>query len=656
MKIKVLPLIATAGILFLAGMTYGRPATKHRPNTPSERINNSLGIENSEGNLEKEDYTFEDMFGLIDGGNQTDAISRKVKTHRPYLIDWKAPDATQSLTVDFNAMTVMFDQKRVDFPAWSHTFEASKTTNVWVADDGSISYEACDPERYTTLTRYPDRMMVVQVVAGPTKVVGVYFRGDTGRTSLPHTKHPINKEEIFVNYYVKPHNLDWSASAVEYGDVIRTVDGNLYYCIRGGILDAEKPPVPSYSYELNTGFYRQTSGTAAIVYIGRDTYEGAFRSAYMAGINWYFANLGVGWLAKSDSVIADDLADEMLNHIRTAIDRAIRPWRASTQYRYGMLVTDTDGYIWQCRNDGTSGKSASWPQSPAAGATDCIDNDIAWRCFGQTSPSATWQLGDTNVTMDEFKAPDSHDAYASTLMWALEQLRIAGYVPDSFFMETSAHGISYVAAMREIIHYNLLTQITNGLCKTFQGDIVPDGSGRSYNLQFLMDNCEVWAGLQAAHDFYSDERYTADATYPAYIGSFKKIILAGINTLWEDDARMFAYYQGYDPAKTPDVPLFYPWVMSQAWLSLFSVPVDYFKTRSCFDFMASEYSDWWQINNIDNLAALGAHVGLYRFNPTAKIRTQILNRVETEKMEASDSELYFMDLGYYHYLRSVKEN
>lgn len=580
--------------------------------------------------------------------------SEKAGSHYPYVVDWVAPDTTSDLTIDFNDMTVMFDHTQVAVSAWSYTFTASKITNVWVSEDGTVSYEECDPDQYTTLTRYTDRMMVAEVTTGTAKVVAVYFRGETRKVTPAPSMRPANLDEVFINYYIKPYTVDWDEVAVEYGDVIKTSDGYLYYCIKGGTLDASEPSTPTYSYELNSGFHEQTSGTAVIVYIGRDTYEGAFRPAYMTGINWYFANLGIGWLAKSGSPVADELADQMLNHIRCAINRAIRPWQASTSYYYGMLIVDTStGYVWQCQGDGTSDSSASFPSSPTVGTTEYTDNDITWLCFGLTYTGAVWQLGDTNVTMDEFKAPDSHDSYAATLMWALEQLRAAGYVPDDFFTETSEHGITYVAAMREIIYYNLLVQMENNLARTFQDNIVPDGSGDTYAIQFLMDNCEVYAGLAAAYDFYSDERYTVDTTYPAYVSAFMTTVITGLKSLWDDDEEVFAYYLGYDPANNPDTPLFYPWIMSQAWPSLWDTPVDYYMIRAGFQYMETAYPDWWQSNNIDDLAALGAHVGLYKFNPTRLIKGQILNRIEVEKMLASASELYLMDFGYYHYLKEA---
>ncbi len=573
----------------------------------------------------------------------------------PYVLDWQQPPVTDDLTVSFYAMDVFFTNKVMTIPAFTHSFTADKITNVWLNLDGTFTYEEKDLPDYTDFTRYPDKLMIVEVTTGPTKVVDVYYRGNSRSIKAAVATQPINADEILLNYYIKPHNKEWGAIPVVYGDVVRTPLGNLYAVLDSGTLTETQPPIPLYSFESHTGFHDQKNGTATISYIGKDTYEGVWKYSYMSTINWYFSNLGIAYIAKSKTPIADELADEMLNHIRTEVDRACRPWQASTGYSYAMLITDPAGYVWQARNDGTSDDTVTFPLSPVVGTDTHIDNDITWKCFGRTSvntPAVDWQLVDANVTMDEYKYPDSHDSYASTLMYALEQLRLGGYVPDAFFTEVSKHGITYLAAIQNILYNNILIQVANDMSKTFQYDIFPDGSGDVFDIQYLMDNCEVYQGLQAAHDFFSDSRYTVDPTYPAYVESFRDTILAGINSLWDTTYEVFAYYRGFDISTTPNDPLFYPWVMAQAWPKFSDVPVDYYKTRSCFSYMQTQYPDWWQLNNIDDVAAIGAHMALYKYDQTNKIRQEIFNRVENEKMFTTGEIFMLQDLGYYLYMKS----
>jgi hypothetical protein len=613
------------------------------------------GVYNDQGYQQQSSYSTRSPVTTIPEETQASLAAIYAKTY-PYIINWQDAPVTSTLTVSFYAMDVVFQGMIVQIPAWTHTFTASMITNIWIDSQGYTTYEEVDPANYTEATRYTDKIMIAEVTTGPTKVVSVYFRGDVRALVESVERRPINYDEIISLYYIKPHNKDWGAIAVVGGDVVKTSSGNLYLVVNSGMLSATEPTLPSYSYELHNGFHEQESGTAVVAYIGKDTYEGAWREAYMSGVNWYFANLGIGWLAKSNSALAQSLAAEMLNHIRAEIDRACRPWQAAFLYYYGMLCTDPAGYVWQFREtSGTSDSSASFPASPTPGTTTYEDNGNTWRCFGRTSvhsPAIDWQLVDTNVTMDQFKYPDSHDAYAGSMMWALEQLRASGMVPDAFFTETSKHGISYVDAVQEILYYNILNQETNNLTRTFQYDLFPDGVSDPWGLQYLMDNCEVWAGLQAAYDFYSDARYTTDPTYPAYVAGHRDTILVGINSLWDSTYKIFKYYLGYDISTTPINPIFYPWIMSQAWPRLWDVPVDYYKIRSCMSYMQAQYPDWWKINNIDDLAALGSHVAFYKHTMNSDILREILDRVEVDKLILSGSELWLMDMGYYQWLKS----
>lgn len=576
----------------------------------------------------------------------------------PYVTNWEAPEPTTDLNVTFKAIRVIFNGTAINIDSWSHTFTASKITNVWIDSSGVITYEAVDPTSYTTLHRYPLRMLLAEVTTGPTKVVAVYYRGDSRTISISSAKRPMNKDEIFVNYYIKPHTDDWAEEAFDAGDVVKTTEGALYLVIKAGTLTAGEPAIPSYAYEEVTGFHEQTVGTAVITFIGTEGYEGAWKTAYFKGINWYFSNLGIGWLAKSQNKLSSELATEMLNHIKSAINHAVCPWKLETTYYLGMLVVDTEGNVWQCKNNGTSDSTESFDSSPTIGTTEYVDNDITWLCVGLTSThtpgDVTWQLMDTDPTTTLVTAPDSHDSYAATLMWAVEQMRLAGYIPDTFFTDISQHGITYVLALRNILYYNILLHTTNNLAQTFQYGIVPNGSGDLYNINFLMDNCEVWAGLNAAVSFYSDARYTVDPTYPAYVQGFRDTILIGINALWDNDNGVFDYYYGFDSSTIPSDPIFYPWLMPQAWLQLWDVPVDYYKIRACFQFMQTEWNDWWQTGQTDNLAAIGAHVAFYKHNQTDVLKRQILDRVEIEKLQLSASELYMHDLGYYFWLKEQK--
>ncbi len=588
-------------------------------------------------------------------------VTRISKEHYPYVTEWSYPPLAPAATVAFPEMRIQFFTTSIYLPAWSHTFALNSITDVWVDVDGNITYETVDDSDYPFLPRYLNQINIFRVQTGPTKVLGWNFRGDTRLIYKSVEHRPVNLQEILTLYYVGESNKSWGEIAVVGGDIVKTSLGNLYYVTNSGTLSALEPTVPVYELEDHAGFHEEDSGTAKILFIGHEAYTGAFRTAYMLGINWYFGLSGIGWIAKANGELAQALGDQFLNMIRAAVDLAINPWDDTHVYTKYALVTDSAGYVWQAQNAGTSAGSEGFPASPDLDDT-YVDNDITWRCVGRTSLSGgatpvQWQLGDTDPTMKYFKRPDSHDSYSMILIWALEQLRSAGLVPDAFFTETSpVHGITYVEAIKNIIYYNVLTQISNNLTKTFQFDKMPDGSGDTYNTQFFMDNCEVYAGLVAAGAFYGDARYTADPTYSAYVAGFAPGILTGLNSLWDSTYERFKYYLGYDVANdpAPNVGQFYPWLMAQAWGYLYDVPFDYYKIRKCFDYMRTYWPDWWMKDDLDILPALGSHVAFYKYMQSTNVLNQILNRVEEERLRMTEREFYLQDLGFYVWLRSQK--
>ena len=587
-------------------------------------------------------------------------------TTYPYVVGYEGALSAPAtdLTGSFNGMVVVFPNVIHELPAWEHLFTANKITDVWAGSDGAINYEEADPSLYTALPRYPNRAHLFRVTTGSIKIVGVYFRGDTRRIKVSNALRPINSDEIFLNYIVGDPSLvvsgawtgeDLSSSpppVLEAGDYALGADGNLYYTVKGG-QTAGVPDAPVFDFEYTSGLNEEVNGDAVLLWVGNIFYAGAWKAAYTTGINWYFANLGIGWLVKSRSKFAYIFGDHLVSHLKCAIDLAVRPWQAETTYYYGMQVVDVAGYVWRCwSDDEESGASDTFPVDPEVG--DFFDETVTlrWENVGITNPLADWQLMDSTSLMTEVKSPDSHDAYAATLVWAAEQMRLAGLIPDAFYTDTSKHGITYVAALKEILYDNIFNQMANNLSKTFQGDIVPNGTGDIYDIQFLMDNCEVYAGIKAAYDFYSDDRYTEVPEYPAYIAAFLTTVLAGINSLWDDANEIFAYYLGYDNADIPSDPPFYPWLMAQAWISLFEIPVDYYKKRSCLNYTTTSFPDWWQRNSVDDLAALGAHVGYFKHVQIDDLRLQILARVEQETLKTENPFLYLHDFGYYLYLRN----
>jgi hypothetical protein len=478
--------------------------------------------------------------------------------------------------------------------------------------------------------------------------------------------HPINEDEVRINYYITPHNKTWGSGFVTliYGDCIMTDAGNLYYCVKGGIT-AEYPPVPpDYSFEWHTGFHELISGTAVIAYIGKDTYEGYWKPAYFRGVSWYFSTLGLIWFVKSRCPMVYTFKTEILEHIKKAVDFAVCVWYANKSYYKGMLVVGDNGYIWQCRNNGASGASISWPGTPVVGTTEHIDAGVTWKCFGKSTnhtPPVVWQIVDTNVNMDEFVYPDSHDAYASTLACLLDEMRLAELLPVGFESELSKQGPSggiytYVEGVKAIVYNNIMMHLdpVNGMSHAFQYKIFPDGTGNIFDIQFLMDVVEAYAGIVASINFYSDPTYS-DPSWATYLNAFLAKYLSSIRDMWVSDYGTygaFKYHVGYNLDDTPENPLYYPWVMAQAWPKLWDIPLDYYMIRGAFLYMQEQYPGWWKVNGIDDLAAIGPHVGFYKYDQSDRVRREIMERVEWEKGFLLGPELFLQDFGYYLWLKS----
>ena len=178
----------------------------------------------------------------------------------------------------------------------------------------------------------------------------------------------------------------------------------------------------------------------------------------------------------------------------------------------------------------------------------------------------------------------------------------------------------------------------------FQGDGVPFGG--TYAANFLMDNCEVWAGYLAAEKIWSE--FLADQSYANSMACFRTGVLADLEALWEPATGTYKYVYGL-ASMTPAVPanaLFRPLCMSQTWPHLWRVPLDADRRYQALDCMQANCPHWWARNDLDDILDLGAHLGLLAANPQARLRSEILDRVEYERLAPGQADLYVMDAAY----------
>lgn len=561
----------------------------------------------------------------------------------PYASSFPELPATSTFTVDFPDITAVFNDGQIFLLAWSKTFTASKITDVWIKTDGAILYEEADLDAWSSMPRYGDYIHLCRVQTSALKVDAVYRRAIL--SPVVKIGDPLRlTDTVFTKaFYIPTSGTAWSAVAVDKGDVLETSQKELYRVEVAGTLAGE-PALPTYDTTMLGGiggFGLVTSGTAQVQYIGRSTYGGAFKMSSRAGINWYFGNIAAG-------LMTGRINTQVKNHILACFNKVIRNWLSGVAYSVGMIVAgnDTESMSWECQTAGTSGVSAPFPPGAVAGDT-VTDGTVTWMAVGEWLNTADWVWQDTYPTFRTTKYADSHDSYAATLVWLIDRYMTETSDVAWFSTASTHNGMTYDAVLREIIYYNLSTQIASNLTKVFQNDAAPWGG--TYAAKFLMDNCEVWAGYRAAVNIYTN--HVPDAGYAATLTTFKDGIATGISSLYDATYDCFKYEISADPSTVTGEVLFYPWCMAQLWPALWGVPVDDDYYTDAIDFAHEHYPYWWARNDIDDLMALGAHHGLLSVSNRQDYRQQIIDRVERHHLVTGSSDVYVHDAAYFLNIR-----
>jgi len=281
------------------------------------------------------------------------------------------------------------------------------------------------------------------------------------------------------------------------------------------------------------------------------------------------------------------------------------------------------------------------------GVTEVVDGDITWRCFGilDETYDSDWELVNTNADLITYSCPTGDDGSAATLIYALEQLRLGEYIPDTFFDEQSKHsGYTYIEALKEILAANIIDQIDDHLTYAFQNAIHPETGTATY--KYLTNNCEVWAGLNAAYNFFSDSRCGTATAYLNSLNMYRSMIEGGIQDLYNSATGSFLYYAGENVLSRPTTKTFDPYLSCQTWPCLFEVPVSYEAASNAVEYMRTNSSEWWK----DNLSALGSHTGLCKFDINNYYVKEITEAVETNSLLYTETFPTLDNLGYYIYM------
>lgn len=573
---------------------------------------------------------------------------QELQEYYPYAVSYEGPPVTQSFIVTLPRLVAQFGRDQVIAPLTTHICPPRRIVDVWLKPDGNYIYTDCALTDYWQLPRYDNYLHVARLQTSATKIQGIYLR----RPTVPLRKYPVAQpynDFHFKNFHIVPSVYGpWvDNSAVVAGFVYRTVYGDLWMCEESGVCSAA-PTEPTYNEEINTGFAFEYSGTAVFSFRGRSTYSGAWRVSARAGVTWYFSHLAAG-------LMADRMPVETLRYLKAAAFHIVDNWVSGVAYQEGRKVAGplTQGWAWEAQSDGVSTGVIPFPTTGVTMGTTCTDGTIIWRAIGPCAhPTQKFFWYDAEPTLRGGKSPDSHDSYAACWVWAIwRYMKATG--DASFMSEASPHqGYTYSQLIKEVIYSNLSSQIgANKLTKTFQGDGIPFGG--YYMASFFMDNTEVWAGYYAAFQIYSS--FYPDPAYALEMSSYTDTVRQGLEALWEPETGTYKYVDGL-ASMAPDSPgnaLFYPLCMSQAWGHLWGVPLNPLRHAKCFEYMHKHYPYWWARNDVDDLLALGAHYALVAYSGNSHVRREILERVELERLQVGQADLYVMDGAYYLTLRDT---
>jgi hypothetical protein len=606
----------------------------------------------------------------------------------PYVLGWEeiGLSSISGLTVTFPEITCVFpDNDQIHFESWTHTFTQGKEYSVWVSSAGVIAYD--EYASGATHTRYADKLYLCRIITWPTTSVntGIWVVW-TMCDKIPVIKRnrliDISADSIINDYYVKPHDYDWAEGLdLKYQEVVRTSAGLLYMCLNPGRIPLTEPDAPTITWEPYdySGFQEfkwayLPADLTVLRYIGKDTYEGAFKQGVVSGVHNIFGLSAAMFLARCPKEIIEDLATPLWNYVKNAINRAVTVWQAGHAYKYGQLVTgdyNFEGWVWQAQNDGTSDAApVGFDVSPAPtpGTTTYTDNDITWKCVGRTSyhnPDVNWTIMDTDTLMELVTTPDSHDGGVLGLVGLVDQLLRMNYLPDAFYSDNCEHGITYFAALYNIVYYNLLSQFESfNLYPAHQFYLIPDGDQTEYPFFLFMDICGGWYTLAAMVRIMSDSRSPSIPADITYVETFRDSCLIGVSKFWDDTELCFTWVldssgnqmSAYNPIIVEAENVWgYPWIMAQYFPILMGVPCGSYKTTNAALWAESKFPYWWKLQQESAPFLIGEHhLGCLIGDFTDMRRREIIDMCEHGKMDYIENSLvntkWFHNLSMYLYI------
>lgn len=541
-------------------------------------------------------------------------------------------------------VTAVIDGNIVTYAAIDDTSTGDDViTDYWGKPDGTYLIERQPLNNYPALPRYPEYLHVWKVQAEDGEISAISLMSDT----YPVIHRPMDTARVvdqFVQYYViETTTTPWSNGlAVTFRELVETSSGYVYQVFESGNLGAVEP--------TTTDPETFTSGTATLAYYSQSNFLGNFRYGLNNGIQNYFSNIGalnIAYMVTSDGTLMTDyvkdyLLSQFLNVIHTRED--------SSPYLYGMKVI-ADGWIWRCSVAGTSDATdgafvAAQPHSLGQMVTD---GTAEWTAIYEHYGSQDWFWMDTDRTFLVYRAPDSHDSYASTFLSAL-----ANYISltddwtwlqgNSTWPDGSGGYLTYEEVLDGIYDFNLSNQITNFLTNTFQDEINPrDGS--AFTVQYLEDACESYSGFKDITPVFV---LLGDATREANAIFCEATMASGIFNLYSITNGVFAYYYGQDTGDFVDNPNinFYPWMQAQLFPELHQISsVNNDMKQSVRLWVSEKWDSWWADRTKGTTPEnFGGYIAARYWQDTAKAYCFVEN---TERYYLDQGAIVIHDFAYY---------
>ena len=279
--------------------------------------------------------------------------------------------------------------------------------------------------------------------------------------------------------------------------------------------------------------------------------------------------------------------------------------------RYGA----NNGILWYFSNLGVFHLIGHLSQTEVKNYLDCYirnldENYIAVDVFANTD--ATLQVDTTSGAPSPPRPPDSHDSYAATiLMLASKYVRVYN---DWAWLKAinSRFGETNHQTLLNLMVKNLTTQVKTAqwcidhgispyapggatlLTSTFQNGIRNE-DGLNYNISFVADNCEVYAGLKAFGDLLNDFGDTANGATTLQFATNIGISVHGQydvtlrKWVWNDTMVQFQPDNTYRADASTLGTAWYPDLFCQIFPELYQVP-----STGGASFDGQKYNDGWE--------------------------------------------------------------